>query len=444
MITVISSRRDGLGARLRSLLNAMVLAEAVSGRFVFHWGALDEAFEAKFVDTLPVEEMFSERFIAQHHMTPKEIKALSAAPVPKDIAAFLSSVSSNSSQAYLASGSEQLVGVSPAVDGGAFARAFERIEFSPALAAAKEAARQANIADTTFALHIRSGDLVHGQYRYYGTLESKIVPLQIAEHLIRSRPETSFLVFCQDREILARLKGLANVQVPDDLADTAQFNGTQRALFEICLMSRCSKIIAGSSAFALVAALLSNRTLDAIGDYLTPEECVDVAFKCIEDTAPAEGVSPKQRAMTAWWSILRFRKLLRAADQLKLVRFARKMDPLNPQFWMHECFLLNGKGRTREVEEALFSALILNDEAMDVFLSNVRVMMRRPSAQKRGLARMESFATSARKEGRMSMFVYAQMARQLDAHDEAEIYARRLKALSGLCTDMYSKLEQYL
>jgi len=442
-VVIVAGRKDGIGERLRAIMNCIILSDAIGGQFLFHWPDLDRNLDAQFVDMLPVDRMFSAAFIEKHHIDPARLRSLSAVPLSPDLNEIAGLGENSGPCAFLAPAADKLVPGSSigrfSIPEDCYVRAFNSIEFSDEIQAAVNAARLADVPASSIALHIRSGDLVYGNYRYFGTLESKLIPLEISEYLIAKNPETKFVIFCQDKDIISRVRGHDNVIVPEDVADTAAFNGVQSVLFEISLMSRCGKIIAGSSAFASLAAQVSAKSVDAIGAHLTPRECIEVALKSAASAGEEPGVSPQQKAMTAWWTIVMFGRKLAPADELTLVRFARRMDPINPQYWLHESGILISNDDLEGVEELLFSALAENPAARQVFMKHI-AMMRRPSAVKRSTRHLDRFAVAAAKGGRMASFVYAILAKQFGRTEDAALYTKRFKALSMLSVDAYAPL----
>lgn len=446
-LVVLCGRNDGIGDRIKALLNSMIISEAAGGRFLFHWPALDRVFDAQFLQMPPVERMFSSSFIAAHHITAARLRSLAPTTLSRDLREFAGLSLQDLRGVYIAQGGERLrpgSHIGPlTISADCYQRAFKRLEFSAEIESAFDAARGAEIPEGAVALHIRSGDLVYGEYRYFGTLESKVIPLEIAEFLLRSKLETKFVVFCQDRDILNRVKMLPNVIIPDDLLGGRTLDPVQSILFEISLMSRCKRIIAGSSAFAALAALISGNELEAITTHLTAQTCIDVAMSSSELTTDLPGVSRQQRAMTAWWVIVTFADTLVSPQELQLVRHARAMDPVNPQYWLHEAALHIGADDVAELERVLYLAVLDNDEARAAFVNNIEMMGRR-SALKRSRKHLESLAIAAARGGRLAMAIYAIVARQLGRPDDADRYAKRFKALSLLADDIYSTFTKYV
>ena len=63
--TFVAMREDGLGERLKALINAMVIADLAGGQFAFQWRPMATT-NLPFHDVLPPEEMFDQSFLDRH------------------------------------------------------------------------------------------------------------------------------------------------------------------------------------------------------------------------------------------------------------------------------------------------------------------------------------------------------------------------------------------
>ena len=341
--TFVAARTDGFGERLRAMVNALRLAEATGDRFAFAWRRMPRG-EAAYHDVLPATETFDGAFIAAS--LPPKGRMVDLADLAEPI------LRGEPGDEIVRVGQDLPVPLQQAmVSRGDMARAFSRIGFSPPLKAAQRFADAAPLSDGTPAIHLRAGDLVYGRYRFSTRFDSKLVPLPLAIRLIDDfnargvRP----LIFGQDPALLDWLKHRGHVDLAADVLNGMALSPPQAALAELCLMGRCSPIIAGQSGFAILAAALSDQAP------VTPATDMD-ALALIEawmDDDHDARISALQKAATVRIAIGVANGAVNPDRELRLARQALAFDPVNPVYVLHSACLLFRMGRSAEAEAQL-------------------------------------------------------------------------------------------
>ncbi len=274
----LTARNDGLGERLKALLNAMVLAEFFGVDFKFQWRlnptlrTQHHCIESKLVT-------FTPEFLTDHdlpHFDRTDYPVLLPVRASQDaVRAALAGAPGGLlvNQEPL----DNLIDFANEIPPSAYRDAFERIGFSTLLMDAMAAARSAAIPATSVALHLRAGDIVYGDFRMVGTLNQKALCYPLAKAFILQLLDMGKypLVFGQDMttcRLLARTAGLRLAR--DYLPPT--WSSLAEALAEIVLMARCHEIYAGVSGFSRVAALIGEGELLTPLDVAEPSDLIDV------------------------------------------------------------------------------------------------------------------------------------------------------------------------
>jgi hypothetical protein len=354
----VQDRKDGLGSRLRALLNAMVLAEIYDGDFRFSWPMGEFAEDASH-DIAPVEAVFSEAF-ADRHMFGRPLRGAETrfaglaafAAAPADAHVTVRVIENNP----LARAMPRLKG---RLARDAYARAFARIGFSPALAAIVARAHAAPIAPTATAIHLRGGDIVDGRFRFIGRFADKACPAPLAALLAEQadRAGRQVVLFGQERRtldyVVGRTRGRAVVA-----ADWAgpDVDALGRALFDVVAMSRCAEIVAARSHFSLLAAAIgATGATDPIGAIGGRK-----ALAALE--APVdEALDARSWAFARWAAYRRFGGELTGARRCALLADAAALDPPNPLYPLMQALERAGaRGPAEGVEDLARAAALLD------------------------------------------------------------------------------------
>lgn len=260
---VYCTRRDGLGARLTSLLAAMRVAELLDVEFKFTWTGLSTwAMDFRPVNGHSIaapDEFFSAEFLDEHlidHSDAPNIPELSG-PGQFTVQDLLDNFNRNGALHIGHNPLETICGPDFPQSTFVMRDCFDRIGFSDSILDVIESAKNVDIAGPMTAVHVRGGDIIYGEWRKRALWTYKGMSLPIAKATIQWALEKgdSIVCFGDDGEVLDYLS--AEYGIINGSALSAKFaTEAERAMFEMTLMSRAVELIAGTSTFARVAASL--------------------------------------------------------------------------------------------------------------------------------------------------------------------------------------------
>ena len=254
-LNVRATRRDGVGGRLITLLNAMYMAKLLNCGFSFNWIEIsydvnDSGSQQVHVDS--VEKVFSAPFVQEHHLE------LPSSYKHHDVKLFrkgkyfhrhLANPSSHELQGVLHATNllptEQFQARLLPPD-SYYKLLFETIAFSPEFKKIIDAALRADVPDDYTALHMRAGDVIHTAWREGILWANKTAPLQITKMALEKMngEKRKVIVFGEDAEVLAYLGSVYTFSVAADYLPAYDLSPHQRDFFEAVLMSRATKIYA--------------------------------------------------------------------------------------------------------------------------------------------------------------------------------------------------------
>jgi hypothetical protein len=248
--------------------------------------------------------------------------------------------------------------------GGDYSSEFARIEFHPEIDAAISAARAVSLPADAVGIHLRAGDLIDGRFRLENRFSTKVISAPVARTLIeRSRADGhTVLVYGQDADLITELCRSTGAIDAATLRAEAGMSRFAAAMFDLVLLSRCARIIGGSSGFAVHAAYLSGQEVDLYSELIRPLEALAVTRADL--ALHGSSYAPKHRAF-AWWSAYyEARKELTVTEAIELVEAAHRADPTNPRYLLRLAALHYREGRTSTGDDALGRALV-NDLCQD-------------------------------------------------------------------------------
>ena len=308
------TRNDGLGERLKAMLNAIVLADYFGVDFKIRW-RLNPTLTGGGHCIVAAAATFDPVFIADHCMTNPDLTrfvTLKPLGLPlEDIRKLLDSapdgiIVNQEAIERLVTGLDDLP--------GRLKDAWRRIDFASDLR--DEMARAATIPlpPNAVALHLRAGDMIYGNFRLFDSYTHKALCYPVAKHIIEERLAAGQtpVIFGQDVPTCRLLAGKFGLKLASDLLDLTDDLGT--ALAEIVLMSRCAQIYAGVSGFSRVAELIGG------GKIITPAgesaaSVVDVIASDPDLYDPEVPLSGPQRAF-AFYNLVHYGRDVVAPESL--------------------------------------------------------------------------------------------------------------------------------
>ncbi|WP_245519473.1 MULTISPECIES: hypothetical protein [unclassified Mesorhizobium] len=259
---IAATREDGLGGRLLAMVNAKALADTLGYRFGFTWWPMHDD---EFHSVEKVDKIFSADFIEKHWLG--ERVEPTGFDVLKEVAFTRASLDAAAGRRSLRGwicnefkildffrGGPELVRRSETLRGFGFSQAVNQ---------AFDAADRRPFPGPTAALHLRSGDIVRGKYRFMLDFSDKVVASALVKSIaseLSSKGLTTLLIG-QDRATLEYLRSQTGALLSDDLGSAEFEDETLRAFFEMRLMARCRTIYAGSSVYASVASTMGDIAL---------------------------------------------------------------------------------------------------------------------------------------------------------------------------------------
>lgn len=355
---VIANRRDGFGERLKAILNAMVIAQALPGRFRFGWLSGWRHLE-EWHSIHSVEDTFDAAFVEEHFMSAREISDLHTLPISAAGSAAAKPDGYIVTQGTLGSQAPGLFELD-----GNFSRiqpCFEQIKFAPPLEKVRELARSIPLeAASTVALHLRAGDIIYGPYRKTGLFHRKACPYPIAEEIAADtkRQGRSLVVFGQDERLIQYFADRYGATSARAIAEDHELDRMQQALFDLCLMARCGTIVSGTSGFAVLATWISGRKGVHPYRYFDAARTQEILETAALGERSDERISPLQKAF-ACWAAFNFngRIIAEGETSMRILHQAIQHDPDNDLFRLATACSLIASGGFQAGERILAERL---------------------------------------------------------------------------------------
>lgn len=331
----LAHNRDGLGERLRAIVNAMVLARHLGGAFRFAWPELRAPLRGEHA-IIDAKDFFAADFIRDHMIPADEIDTAGAVPL-REVAGEIAAGTGLPEGSVISVQQPHLqvqarpvfakTGIAPAL-----AEAFAEIAFTDEMEKARTAAAAAALPAPAAAIHLRAGDVIYGMYRTMDDFQGKVVPYPLAIELVeRLRADGAApVVFGQDADLTRMLRDDHGAVRADDLGARTDFSQTQNALFDICLMGRCQRIFAGSSGFAVIASWLAQVEIENPMKIFETEEAIALIEKHVFDPDASALISGHQKAFAARAPFVLAGRTIADTDRYwRLLNAARDGDPSN-------------------------------------------------------------------------------------------------------------------
>lgn len=272
----ISNRNDGLGERLKAMLNAIVMAKMFQRKFHIFWPSeVSAGKEFHAIDSK--EYIFSKNYVEENFIEKEFLSKIKISPL-SGINNIQEIFTKSEADSYVCHQNEKFSFLQEAggTIPGIYKEAFDSIKFSESICNAISAAKNINIGEKAAAIHIRGGDIIYGRYRLSQRYQNKAICFPLVIALIDKLKKQGFtpVIFLQDKAVERELRHekFNGIILARDYSNP--FDTTEQAFFEITLMSRCQLILAGTSGFAEVAARISGIKVTKNSDYLSKNESI--------------------------------------------------------------------------------------------------------------------------------------------------------------------------
>lgn len=319
-IYFIADRTDGLGERLRAILNAAFLSQRFGGEFFFDW-RLRLGRQAAFNAVCDVEGFFHPQFVRNHLLSHNQKILCGIDEVPLDHLEKYKDLSGNARPVKFKVNQAPIYRYVPGLKAdlmkAGLMRTFKSFRFSDTIQTAINSATSITLPLNPIAVHLRAGDIVYGIYSKYARFCGKAIPYQIAEEIVNkitSRGEV-VLLFGQDSSIVDYISDKYGAIPASSLISTTHYNSTQVALAEIILMSRCRAIVSGGSGFASLASSLAGDI--SLSLHRTLDHLPDIVLRSL-DSEVERRISLEQQIFSLRWVIGNYATSL-SSDSLRKV-----------------------------------------------------------------------------------------------------------------------------
>lgn len=352
----LSHRSDGLGERLKAIVNAIALAGYYKTDFAFSWPPISATVAASHAIG-QARDLFSDEFVDRRMVTNKPTMSLSD---------FISQGGgSTNTQALVSTPHTSIYHVSESlrrhVPASKLSEAFWKIGFSDKMQKAIDIAKSVELLTGGVGIHLRAGDIVYGRYRFSERYTNKVVPYPLCAEFVKQQATagTTVILFGQDADLCRKMTDRLGAVFAGEYHSTYDFDDHQAAIFDIVLMSRCARVVSGNSGFAQIAQIIGQFELLDPLKILPPEDAMNSLRHHIEN--PDEvGASDLQRAFANWYAVRFYSQLMSTDEVLKRMREAVALDPANGFYQVIFSTLLFKNGKTEEATRVLEAVSSVN------------------------------------------------------------------------------------
>lgn len=349
-----ANRTDGFGERMRAILNAMNLAKQYSGNFYFYW---QDTITTDFQVIDAPKTVFDVDFMKKHILSyNKSVNLINISDVKE--------MSFEKLKKY--------DGILVQQGNSSFKDVFNDVGFSNQLLCAKQVAESITFSQKVVAIHLRMGDIVYGRWHHSNIFYYKVIPIYVVPKLIEKFKNAGFdvVIFGQDDNFGQYVSKLYDVFYVDDLIDS-EFNELQRAFFEIILMSRCEKIIAETSGFSTLAALIGDVPVESYKKYLSDVDKFSLLNRAmmIDGLLDVPHVNPILRAFTISHFLNDHLQNIELKDKVKLIDECVVCEPNNSYYSLMQSALYYEFGRNKEADILLYNELMKSKQYGIYYLS---------------------------------------------------------------------------
>lgn len=361
MTIFLASRRDGLGERLRSLVNAFALSQASQSDFKFFWPLMSKELGVGHA-VRDIQNTFSGNFITSYSVDRafmrnsdiiklEEWDKLDDETKSKDWIVNVSQVDLKRQAPEFMGKFENRIN---------FRESFLEIGLSSSLKDAIELAKSVDIGLSPVAVHLRAGDIIFGRFRLADRYHGKVVSLPIAEDFVKRcvTKGCRVVLFGEDESSIRYLSSRFDIIEASTLSKGYNFDVPQQAIFEMYLLSRCNQALAGSSGFASFASLIGGTKILNPKRFVSHELYVDLVYNFLEDGAADV---PDLVTAFACRSACTFSNehVPSSKNLIYLMKKASELDPNNAYYKLILAIIDYQNGRREQAERSLYQ--MIND-----------------------------------------------------------------------------------
>ena len=367
----LAMRSDGLGERLKAIVNAYALSELFDRDVRICWQGRSVSAN-KFHAISPAEEVFDiqlAQMIEASEIDEADYDVLRGNETPQDLIQRFDAATNglvvnqgDLRGIFRACGLEDEHQITKLYD-----RAFRSIPFSSTVSNAIRMGYEIVVDKSDVAVHLRAGDIIYGNFRYSGRFTNKVISFPVAKKILADLIGLgkSPILFGQCERTCGILARRFCVRQAKDLLGSNNLSAVEAAIAEMVMMSRCSQIYAGASGFSDLAARIGGvNTLDA-RKYIAGIDITDNAMRDDDLIDRRSQVPNLQRAVAFWDSFCRARDRLSIGDKLALLDGAMLNDPENSFYAIVKVSLCLESGLVSSAEQTLEGHIGVDETALD-------------------------------------------------------------------------------
>lgn len=309
----------GLGNRLKRLLLVMQAADALRARFVFYWPMNDVA------GVHPAEKVFDPEFLRRHLIAelPEDQVRVSGNPGLKPNQLLeLRRRQDRVLPLLTLRGTD--VPLKPLHE------LFKLVQFHPRLESVREYVER-ELPRFALGIHIRRGDSFMGDNRIGGKFIEKHVPLPVIRRALDSQGGDRQVLLVG--EAMQLIRGLASkpwIHSLEEYRYPGETAPDRTDFFDFMALTRCDRILAGTSHFAVYPALLGGGTLVSPMEHMPVAEIGECLMSYIQNPLP--GDDPLEVALSCEFAFRFCLSTLPVGTIPLLLKAAFRVDPGNPTY----------------------------------------------------------------------------------------------------------------
>ena len=133
----------------------------------------------------------------------------------------------------------------------------------------------------------------------------------------------------------------------------------EEAIFDIVLMSRCQKIIAGESGFAILSSWIGGVNLESFDNYIPEERAIESFNQAYEPNGilHSNQINPLLRSFSMLSHIENYTHLLTITEKINILTAALKLDEGNIYTKLLLAMCLYESGSESEADKLLFKEI---------------------------------------------------------------------------------------
>lgn len=328
---IFSNRKDGVGERIKSLLNTILLSELTGNEFKFSW-KVRTGKSNTFHATSNANIFFENGYIEKNIIDSAEIDSMNLVPLKKVQSLKIASIDSYDGILVNQASLSSQLGFNIPKSNLSYKKAFDSIGFSSKIMEAKKLAQDVLLSENVVAIHLRAGDIVYGDYRFTNNCFSKVIPAFVIEALIEKYKNEGYqvLLFSQDKIFCEGLAKIHNVIYANNIYNI-DFDDSQAAIFDITLMSRSNLIVSGTSGFSILSSWIGGISSKYFTSIFTPAEVANIFKEALGENGVLNRcyTSPLMKSYSIMYFLLKYGSNLESSYKLKLINKCIDLDPEN-------------------------------------------------------------------------------------------------------------------